>query len=54
MSKKNDNISLNKEQINGTKLIKYKNSLIDLVIKKTIYSKKLLLKFFSGKKKLTK
>lgn len=50
MSKKNGNISLNKEQINGTKALKYKNSLIDLVIKKIIYSKKILLKFFSGKK----
>ncbi len=49
MSKKNGSIPINKMKSNGTNKIKYKISLIDLAIKKTIFSKKLLLKFFRGK-----
>ena len=52
MSKKNEIITFNKdkEKLNGIKKIKYKNTLIDLAIKKSIHSKLILLKFFSGKK----
>ena len=39
----------NKDQINGINGTKNKNSLIDLSIRKAIYSKKALLKFFKGK-----
>ena len=43
-------IQYNKEQIIGCNKIKNKNSIIDLAIKKAIFSKKSLLKFFEGKK----
>ena len=46
MTDKNGNIPINKEKI---KKLKYKNILIDLAIKNAINTKKLLLKFFSGK-----
>jgi hypothetical protein len=35
--------------MNGVKKIKYKTTLIDLAMKKAIYSKNILLKFFNGK-----
>ena len=48
MSKKNGTI-INKEKLKGKIRTKYKISLIDLAIKKAIFSKNLFLKFCKGK-----
>ena len=48
MSKKNGTI-INKEKLNGKIKTKYKISLIDLAIKKAIFSKNLLFEFCKGK-----
>lgn len=49
MPKKNGTISFNKSKMNGANKIKSKISLIDLAIKKSIWSKRQLLNFFRGK-----
>lgn len=49
MSQKDGSTSSNKDQLNKTKKIKQKMSLIDIFIKKINNSKKNLLQFFKGK-----
>ena len=49
---RNGVIHYNTGQINASIKIKNKNSIIDLAIKKAIYSKNTLLKFFEGKQYL--
>ena len=46
MSKKERSLSLNKETLNRSRKFKLKNSLIDLIIKKIKYTKKVIIQFF--------
>ena len=46
MSKKEISLSLNKETLNRSRKFKLKNSLIDLIIKKIKYTKKVIIQFF--------